>query len=176
MIRLTESRRPARLDALGAMIPLSEQAVELWDGRLIGEAVALMGRAAELGRSGPYQLMATIHMLHAARRDTGVTAWADVVRLYDILLSVRPSSVAQVNRAVAVGESEGPAAGLAALAAVAGQDRLAGWLPYQAALAGLNAKAGATGPAANALRAALALAPAPAERLFLARRLGELSA
>jgi RNA polymerase sigma-70 factor (ECF subfamily) len=175
LIRLTESRRPARLDDMGAMIPLSEQDVRLWDGRLIAEAVALMRRAAELGRSGPYQLMAAIHAAHASRIETGATPWADIVTLYDILLSVRPSAVAEVNRAVAIGEAQTPEAGLAALAAVEGQDRLAGWLPYQAARAGLYAKAGRTADAAEALKAALTLHPAPAERLFLERRLAALN-
>jgi RNA polymerase sigma-70 factor (ECF subfamily) len=175
MIRLTESRRPARLDATGAMIPLSEQDVRRWDRDLIGEAVALMRRAAALGRSGPYQLMAAIHATHAARLETGITAWSDVARLYDMLLSVRPSAVAAVNRAVAVGEAEGPAAGLAALAAVGDQDRLTGWLPYHAARAGLYAMAGRDGEAAQALKTALALRPAPAERLFLERRLAALT-
>ncbi|HEX2815016.1 MAG TPA: DUF6596 domain-containing protein [Phenylobacterium sp.] len=175
LIRLTESRRPARLDGEGAMIPLSEQDVSLWDTRLIGEAGALMRRAAELGRSGPYQLMAAIHAAHASRMETGVTAWSDIARLYDILLSVRPSAVAEVNRAVAVGEAEGPDAGLAALAAVEGQPRLEGWLPYQAARAGLYAKAGRDAEAALALRAALALSPAPAERMFLEDRLTRLT-
>jgi RNA polymerase sigma-70 factor (ECF subfamily) len=176
LIRLTESRRPARMDDLGAMAPLSEQDVSQWDGRLIAEAAALLRRAAGLGRSGPYQLMAAIHATHAARRETGVTAWGQIVTLYDYLLTVRPSPVAEVNRAVAVAEAQGPEAGLAALAAVQGPAGLAGWLPYQAARAGLCAKAGRTAEAAEALRAALALGPAPAERLFLARRLGELSA
>jgi RNA polymerase sigma-70 factor, ECF subfamily len=175
LIRLAESRRPARLDEAGAMIPLSEQDVALWDSRLIAEAVVLMRRAAELGRSGPYQLMAAIHATHAARMETGRTAWRDVAVLYDVLLRVRPSAVAEVNRAVAVGEAETPEAGLAALAAVAGQDRLATWLPYQAARAGLYAKAGRDDEAAAALRAALALRPAPAERLFLERRLATLA-
>jgi RNA polymerase sigma-70 factor (ECF subfamily) len=175
LVRLTESRRPARLDDLGAMIPLSEQDVSLWDRRLIGEAVALMRRAAEIGRSGPYQLMAAIHGVHAARMETGRTAWRDVAKLYDVLLSVRPSAVAEVNRAVAVGEAETPEAGLAALGAVAGQDRLAAWLPYQAARAGLYAKAGRDAEAAEALKAALGLHPAPAERLFLERRLAALA-
>jgi RNA polymerase sigma-70 factor (ECF subfamily) len=175
LIRLTESRRPARLDEAGAMIPLSEQDVRRWDPELIGEAVSLMRRAAGIGRSGPYQLMAAIHATHAARLETGVTAWADVARLYDILMSVRPSAVAEVNRAVAVGEAEGPDAGLAALAAVEGQDRLAGWLPFQAARAGLYAMAGRDAEAAQALKAALALHPAPAERLFLERRLAALA-
>jgi RNA polymerase sigma-70 factor (ECF subfamily) len=175
MIRLAESRRPARLDDTGAMIPLSEQDASLWDRRLIGEAAGLLRQAAELGRSGPYQLMAAIHATHAARIETGRTAWNDVTALYDILLSVRPSAVAEVNRAVAIGEAQTPEAGLAALAAVEGQDRLAGWLPYQAARAGLYANAGRNAEAAEALAAALTLKPAPAERLFLERRLAALS-
>src|SRR5437899_11497541 len=157
LIRLTESRRPARLDAAGAMIPLYEQDVSLWDRRLIAEAVALMRRAAELGRSGPYQLMAAIHAAHASRIETGATPWGDIVVLYDILVTVRPSAVAAVNRAVAVAEAESAEAGLAALAVVEGTERLSTWLPYQAARAGLCAMAGRETEAAEALKAALAL-------------------
>jgi RNA polymerase sigma-70 factor (ECF subfamily) len=175
LIRLTEARRPARLDETGAMTPLSEQDVSLWDRRLIAEAMGLLRRAAELGRSGPYQLMAAIHAVHATRLETGFTAWPNVVALYDALLTVRPSPIAAVNRAVALAEAQGPDAGLAALAAVEGPERLAAWLPYQAARAGLFAKAGRNAEAAEALRAALALQPAPAERLFLERRLAGLS-
>ncbi len=175
MIRLTEARRPARVDDAGAMAPLSEQDVRLWDRRLIGEAAALMRRAAGLGRSGPYQLLAAIHATHTARMETGATAWGDVVTLYDMLLAVRPSAVAEVNRAVALGEAMGPEAGLAALASVGEQKRLESWLPYHAARAGLYAMAGREAEAAEALRAALKLGPAPAERLFLTWRLGALS-
>ncbi|HEY2356295.1 MAG TPA: DUF6596 domain-containing protein [Phenylobacterium sp.] len=171
LIRLTESRRPARLDPTGAAIPLSEQDMALWDGELIAQAVALMRRAAALGRSGPYQLMAAIHAAHASRLETGVTPWSDIVALYDVLLSVRPSPLAEVNRAVAVAEAQNAEAGLAALAAVDGPEGLTRWLPYQAARAGLFAKAGRQAEAAEALRAALALRPAPAERIFLERRL-----
>jgi RNA polymerase sigma-70 factor (ECF subfamily) len=89
---------------------------------------------------------------------------------------VRPSPVAQVNRAGALSEALGAQAGLDALAAIEGPARFAEWLPYQAARAGLFAKAGRAEEAADALRRALALGPAPAERLFLVRRLGELSA
>jgi len=176
LVRLTEARRPARLDPTGAMTPLSEQRTDLWDGRLIGEAATLLSRAAGIGRSGPYQLMAAIHAVHATRRETGVTAWDRIVALYDALITVRPSAVAEVNRAVALGEAEGAEVGLDALSSVADPERLAGWLPYQAARAGLCAKAGRNAEAADALRRALALQPAPAERLFLERRLAELAA
>ena len=174
LIRLAEARRPARLDAEGAMAPLSQQDIRLWDRRLIGEAAALLRRAADIGRSGPYQLMAAIHATHAARIETGQTAWTQIVALYDALLVVRPSPLAAVNRAVALAEADGADAGLAALAALPDAGRLAGWLPYQAARAGLCAKAGRGAEAVQALRSALALEPAPAERRFLERRLAEL--
>ncbi|HEY2752089.1 RNA polymerase sigma factor [Phenylobacterium sp.] len=175
LIRLAESRRPARLDRAGAAVPLSEQDVTLWDGELIAQAVGLMRRAAGIGRSGPYQLMAAIHAAHASRLETGVTPWSDIVALYDALLTVRPSPLAQVNRAVAVAEAESAEAGLAALTAVASPERLVAWLPYQAARAGLFAKVGREDEAISALHAALALHPPPAERLFLEQRLAALS-
>ena len=85
-----------------------------------------------------------------------------------MLIAVRPHAATAVNRAVAIGEAQGPEAGLAALAQVSGVED---WLPYQAARAGLSAKAGRGEAAAEAYRAALALNPAPAERLYLERQL-----
>ena len=120
LIRLAEARRPARLDDTGAMIPLSEQDVRLWDGRLIAEAAALLRKAAGIGRSGPYQLMAAIHAVHAARRETGFVAWNDIATLYDYLISVRPSPVAEVNRAVALARPGGPGGPRRASAAIEG--------------------------------------------------------
>jgi RNA polymerase sigma-70 factor (ECF subfamily) len=156
------------------MIPLSEQDVRLWDRRMIGMAANLMRRAADLGRSGPYQLLAAIHAVHAARLETGQTAWSDILALYDMLLGVRPWPIVEVNRAVAVAEVQGSGAGLAALDAVSDPERLAGWLPYQVARASLCAAGGRRVEATMALRAALALGPAPSERLFLESRLSEL--
>ena len=86
-------------------------------------------------------------------------------------MTLRPHAATAVNRAVAVGEAQGAAAGLAALAQVEGVE---GWLPYQAARAALSAKAGRTGDARAAYRAALSLRPAPAERLYLESRLRSL--
>ena len=175
LVRFAEARRPARLDQTGAMVPPVEQEVALWQGSLIGEGARLLDAAADLGATGPRQLLAAIHGLHLSRRDTGVTPWAAIVGLYDALALFRPDAVTAVNRAVAVGEAQGPAAGLAALDAVPGVGRLTNWLPYQAARAGLCDRAGLTGDAAAAYRATLALGPAPAERLYLERRLAALT-
>ncbi|MEW5688260.1 MAG: DUF6596 domain-containing protein [Pseudomonadota bacterium] len=166
LVRFAEARRPARLDDAGAMVPPGEQDTGLWRRDLIVEGARLLDRAAGLGRSGPRQILAAIHATHCGRIETGRTDWSAIAALYDALAQVRPHPSTCVNRAVAVGEAEGPAAGLAELAAIAG---LEGWLPYQAALAGLAARAGRRETALHAYDAALALAPAPAERLYLER-------
>ncbi len=175
LVRFTEARRPARLDDTGAMTPLSEQDPAQWRSELIDQGAVLLHRAADFARTGPYQLMATIHAAHLSRAQTGRTPWEDIVALYDALLIVRPSPVVAVNRAVAIGEAEGATAGLAALKAVPVDRRLVDWLPYQAALAALNERAGHAAPARDALQAALTLGPAPAERLYLERSLRRLS-
>jgi len=172
LVRFAEARRPARLDDAGAMVPPEQQDVGLWRRDLIAEGARLLDRAAEFAASGPRQILAAIHATHCARAEMGVTAWPDIAALYDVLAAVRPHAATAVNRAVAVGEARGAEAGLAALAEVAGVE---GWLPYQAALAGLAAKAGRRPEAKAAYRAALALKPAPAERLYLERQLWTLT-
>jgi RNA polymerase sigma-70 factor (ECF subfamily) len=167
LVRFAEARRPARLDDLGAMVPPPEQDPGLWRTDLIDEGAKLLDRAASLGRSGPRQILATIHATHCARAETGVTDWPAIAALYDILAQLRPHASTAVNRAVAIGEARGADAGLAELVKIEGVDA---WLPYQAALAGLNAKAGRPSAAQTAYDAALGLGPAPAERLFLESR------
>jgi RNA polymerase sigma-70 factor (ECF subfamily) len=172
LVRYAEARRPARLDDTGAMVPPAEQETGLWRRDLIAEGDRLLDRAAGLGRSGPRQIMAAIHAAHLTRTEGGATPWSQIAALYDVLAELRPNAVTLVNRAVAVGEARGAGAGLAALTAAGAPTD---WLPYQAARAGLCAMAGRTAEAAEALEAALALAPAPAERLFLERRLAMLA-
>jgi RNA polymerase sigma-70 factor (ECF subfamily) len=171
LVRFAEARRPARLDDTGAMVPPDQQETALWRGDMVEDGAKLLDRAAELRRTGPRQIMATIHAAHLSRTEGFPTPWADIVALYDVLAEIRPNVVTAVNRAVAVGEARGAEAGLAALAAANAPED---WLPYQAARAGLCAKAGRDAEAAQALKAALALGPAPAERLFLERRLSAL--
>ena len=175
LVRFAEARRPARLDDDGAMTPLSEQDPTQWRGDLIGQGAMLLDRAADIGRSGPYQILATIHAAHLDRAQTGVTPWADIVALYDILLRMRPSAVVAVNRAVAIGQAQGAEAGLEALESVQADRRLQNWLPYQAALASLSESCGRLQEARTAVETALSLAPAPAERLFLERTLRRLT-
>lgn len=174
LIRLAEARRPARLDTQGRMIPLSEQDTALWDETLLDQAVTLLERAAALGRSGPYQVMAAIHAAHASRRDIGRTPWEDLVQLYDALAWMRPSPVVEVNRAVALGHVSGPQAALDALATANAQGRVLDFAPYHVAQAHWLEQAGRPEESRAALARALALVGSPAERAHLAAKLGEL--
>lgn len=171
LVRFAEARRPARLDDVGAMVPPDRQDVALWRRELIAQGAALLDRAARVGCSGPRQILATIHACHCARIEGRPTPWGEIAALYEVLATVRPSAATAVNRAVAIGEARGPAAGLAALAEA---DGMAAWLPFQAARAHLSAKAGDRRSAAEAYRAALRLGPAPAERQYLEQRLREV--
>lgn len=167
LVRFAEARRPARLDETGAMVPLSLQEPHLWRGDRIAEGAALLDRAADLARPGPRQVLAAIHGAHLSRQETGVTPWGDIVRLYDALLAVRPGPVTAVNRAVAIAEAFEPEEGLRAFNRIEPQPA---WLPWQAARAWLLDQTGQRLAAAAAYDAALALEPAPAERLYLERQ------
>ncbi len=169
LVLLARSRAGARLDGEGAMVPLSQQDTKLWDYVRIEQARVLMDRAAGLGRSGPYQVMAAIQLTHARRAFDGVTDWSAVLKLYDVLLMLRPTPMVALSRALALAQVEGAEAGLAAISDLPA-DRLALARPYQVARAELLARAGRAGEAAGALDAVLAL-PAPrAERLWLEKR------
>ncbi len=170
-----QARRPARRDANGTYIPLSAQNPADWQDELIEEAEALLLRASRLQRIGRFQLEAAIQSAHAARRLTGLTAWAEVVALYDALLARTESPVVALNRAVAVGELHGAAAGLAALDRVAADQRLTDYQPYWAARATLLADTGDADAADAAYARAIGLEPDQAVRRFLQQRRAELA-
>jgi RNA polymerase sigma-70 factor (ECF subfamily) len=166
LVMLARSRKGARLDAEGAMVPLSRQDVAKWGYARIELAQTYMERAARLGRSGPCQVMAAIQLTHARRAFDGVVDWGAVLRLYDVLLALRPSPMVALSRALALAQVEGAEAGLAALDALPAE-RLALARPWHVARADLLAKAGRAAEARAALDAALALEPPRAERLWL---------
>jgi RNA polymerase sigma-70 factor, ECF subfamily len=130
-------------------------------------------RAGSHGRIGRFQLEAAVQSVHAARRISGRTDWRAILELYDGLLALTGSPVVAVNRAVALGETAGPTAGLAALDELARDPRLAGYQPYWAARADLLARLGWGAMAEAAYARAIVLKPDPAARYFLeARRAG----
>jgi RNA polymerase sigma-70 factor, ECF subfamily len=165
-----EARRGARRNAAGDYVPLAEQDPALWDQNLIAEAETLLTAASRMGAIDRYQLEAAVQSAHAVRRSTGRADWAAIKRLYDALEQITGSPVVTINRAIAMAETDGPAAGLAALARLEGDGRLSQYQPYWAARAALLASAGDIDAADVAYEQAIGLERDPAVRRFLQHR------
>jgi RNA polymerase sigma-70 factor (ECF subfamily) len=161
LMLLIEARRPARTSPDGALVPLDEQDRSLWSPDLIGEGQSLVRQCLRRNRPGPYQLQAAINAVHADGTD-----WAQIRLLYDQLLAVSPSPVVALNRAVAVAETDGPAAGLALLDDL----DLSHYHVFHAVRADLLRRLGRRSDAVAAYDAAIALTGNDAERAFLADR------
>jgi len=132
LMELQASRARARVDAAGRPVLLLDQDRARWDGLLIRRGLAALARAEQLGgRLGPYALQAAIAAFHARARAAADTDWVRIAALYGDLARVMPSPVVELNRAVAIGMAEGPAAGLALVDALAGETLLKDyqWLP-----------------------------------------------
>lgn len=168
------ARRRARRAPDGSYVPLDDQDVSLWDRDMIDEAETLLAGASAHGLTGRYQLEAAIQSAHAARRLHGTETRADVLALYDLLLSLFPSPVVVLNRAMALAEMEGPTAGLGALAGLETDPRMKTYQPYWSALAHLRAETGDRESAIEAWRMASGLTADPAVRAFLQRRMASL--
>jgi RNA polymerase sigma-70 factor, ECF subfamily len=169
-----QARRAARRDADGAYVPLAQQDPAQWDDALIDDAEVLLRRAGGMGRIGRYQLEAALQSAQVIRRRTGRADWPAIAQLYDALLALTGSPVVAINRAVAIAETRGAAAGLAALDEIASDPRLADYQPYWAARAGLLARANEIAAAESAYQRAIGLEADPAVRRFLQERLDAL--
>jgi RNA polymerase sigma-70 factor (ECF subfamily) len=169
-----QSRRGARRDPHGDYVPLAEQDPGAWDAALIAEAEACLSQASSLPGGGRYQLEAAVQSAHVARRRTGRSDWDAIERIYGALFAITGSPVVALNRAIAVAELRGPAAGLAALDALAADARLADYQPHWAARADLLARLGERDGADAAYQRAIGLESDPAVRRFLERRRAEL--
>jgi RNA polymerase sigma factor (sigma-70 family) len=115
LMLLHHARRAARTESDGRLVPLAEQDRSRWDTRLIAEGVGVLQTALARDRLGEYQAQAAVAALHADARTVEETDWVQIVEWYDELVRLTDSPVARLNRAVAVGEADGPRAGLAAL-------------------------------------------------------------
>jgi RNA polymerase sigma-70 factor (ECF subfamily) len=169
LMLLTDARRPARVAADGSMVRLADQDRSRWDRALIGEGHALVRACLRRNQPGPFQLQAAIAAVHADASTAESTDWSQIVALYDQLHVIRPDGVVALNRAVALGELHGPAAGLAALAELDAA-QLRDYQPYHAARADLLARAGRTRDALAAYDRAIELTTNPAERRFLTQQ------
>lgn len=115
LMMLHEARRVARLDALGAPVPLPEQDRSRWDGLAIAEASALLEAALAAGPPGPLQLEAAISATHCRAKVAADTDWREIATLYGMLEQLQPTPATRVNRALAVARTSGPCEGLALL-------------------------------------------------------------
>nr|WP_225443490.1 DUF6596 domain-containing protein [Lolliginicoccus lacisalsi] len=171
LMLLHHARRPARTGPGGILVPLAEQDRGLWDTRMIAEGVDLIQSVLARDRLGEYQAQAAIAALHADAPTAAETDWPQIVEWYDELVRITGSPVARLNRAVALGEADGPRAGLAALAA------LDPGLPrYTAVAAYLHERDGDPATAARLYAAAAQAAPSLPERDHLMRQAARLNA
>jgi RNA polymerase sigma-70 factor (ECF subfamily) len=166
LLLLTESRRASRRRPDGSLVVLGEQVRSRWDRALIEEGQAIVRRCLRRNRPGIYQLQAAINAVHADAATAEQTDWSQIVALYDQLLALAPTQVVALNRAIAIGEVQGPAAALA----LVDELDLDSYHPFHATRADLLRRLGRNNEAASAYQRAAAMAPTDAERDFL--RLG----
>jgi RNA polymerase sigma-70 factor (ECF subfamily) len=171
---LHESRRAARTDVDGAVVPLEDQDRTRWDHDRIAEASLLVQRALASQRYGAYTLQAAIVAVHAEAPSAAATDWREIVGLYDVLRRLAPSPVVDLNRAVAIAMRDGPAAGLALIEAMLARGELVDYVPVHTARADLYRRLDRTAEARGAYAEALALSRLAPERALIERRLAEL--
>ncbi|GAA0986789.1 RNA polymerase sigma factor [Acrocarpospora macrocephala] len=167
LMLLIEARRDARVSG-GELVPLGEQDRSRWDSALISEGRILVRRCLRRGKPGPYQIQAAINAVHT---DAGGTDWEQVLRLYDQLMVVAPSPVAELNRAVAVAEVSGPGEALGLVDGLG----LDGYHVFHAVRANLLRRLGRDDEAVAAYEAALARTGNEVEREFLRKGLSQAS-
>jgi RNA polymerase sigma-70 factor (ECF subfamily) len=166
LLLLSESRRASRTRPDGSLVLLGEQDRTHWDRALIEEGQAILRRCLRRNQPGAYQLQAAINAVHADALTVEQTDWPQIVILYDQLLGVAPTPVVALNRAIAIGELQGPAAALA----LVDELDLDNYHPFHATRADLLRRLGRHREAEAAYQRAAAMAPTDAERAFL--RLG----
>jgi len=170
LMLLHHARRAARTAPDGSLVPLAEQDRTRWDTRAIAEGVRILQAALAQDQLGAYQAQAAIAALHADAPTAEETDWVQIVEWYDELVRLADSPVVRLNRAVAVGEADGPRAGLAALA------ELDPALPrHTAAAAYLHERSGDPATAARLYTEAARTAPNLAERDHLTRQAARLN-
>ena len=165
LMLLTESRRAARVTADGGLVLLAHQDRHLWNRRLIEEGQGLVRQCLRRNQPGPYQIQAAINAVHSDAGSAAATDWGQILQLYDQLMTVAPSPVVALNRAVALAETTGPGAALAVVDGLA-LDRYYLW---HAIRADLLKRIGRYQDAAAAYDAAIARTDNAAERAFLQR-------
>lgn len=175
LMELQASRNAARRGRNGEAVLLPDQDRSLWDTAQIQRGMTALQRAQKLGGGArPYALQAAIAACHARARTAEETDWDRIVLLYDALLQINPSPIVALNRAVAVGMAQGPAAGLDALDAattLAGDSALAGYHLFPSVRGDLLMKLGRLSEAREEIQRAIAMTRNLREQELLANRL-----
>ena len=166
LMLLVDSRRETRTDGDGDFVPLYQQDRQRWNRARIDEGQSLVRRCLARNRPGPYQLQAAIQAVHSDAAAAADTDWRQIVALYDQLLAVSPTPIVALNRAVAVAEVDGPAAGLALVDAL----DLPHYYLFHAIRADLLRRLGRTREAVAAYGEAAGLTENARERSFLERQ------
>ena len=167
LLLLLHARRAARVAADGSLARLADQDRQLWDRELIAEGQAIVRACVQRDRPGPYQLQAAINAVHSIAPRFDRIDWRAILTLYDQLYALTPTPVVALNRAVALAEVRGPAAGLAAVDKLRPSGGLDGYYLFHAARADLLRRLGRDEEAAAAYDAARALTANPVEQAFL---------
>ena len=168
---LDAARLPSRVDDSGNLNSLLDQDRSRWDSQLIAEGQRFLDLSATGSDLSEYHVEAAIAWIHSTAPQAEDTDWGRIVSLYDMLMEIRPSPVIALNRAIAVGQQEGPARGLEEIKAIAGHGRLATYPFYFAALGEFELRRGNQLAAQDQFRVALARARNPMERRFLEKRI-----
>ena len=168
---LSAARLPGRLDESGELHSLSDQDRSLWDHELVGEGLRLLASSAAGSVLSEYHIEAAIAAFHSTAPGTGETDWATIASLYDVLMSLRPTPIVALNRAIAIAQAEGPARGIEEVDAIADRKRLAAYPFYYAAIGELQLRRGHYTEARDHFAKAASLARNTAERGFLESRL-----
>jgi RNA polymerase sigma-70 factor (ECF subfamily) len=174
LLLLTDARRDTRVAADGRLLLLADQDRSRWDAARIAEGTALLAEALRAAEPSRYAVQAAIAAVHVEAPSWAETDFAEIVGLYDVLRRLWPSPVVELNRAVALGERDGPQAGLDALTPLLDEPALATYGYLSAARADFLRRLGRRAEAAGAYEEALALTDNDVERAFLTERLAEV--
>ncbi|QDU10068.1 RNA polymerase sigma factor [Gimesia aquarii] len=174
LMLLQESRRDARANSDGDVILLEDQDRSLWNRQQISEGTTLVNRSIASREYGIYTIQAAIASVHANSPTAAATDWAQIVSWYDLLLQAEPSSIVELNRAVAVAMQEGPLVGLELVESILERGDLVEYHLAHAARADLCRRLGRTEDAKKSYESALNFARQKPERRFLEKRIIEL--
>ena len=175
LMLLHDSRRDARVNAAGELVPLEEQDRSTWHRAQMEEGLELVEKALHMGSAGPYQLQAAIAAVHAQAKTPQETDWKQIAALYGVLARRNGSPVVALNHAVAVAMSDGFEKGLSEIHRLGESGQLDSYYLYHAARADLLRRLRRKEEALTAYERALALTANAVERRYLRRRIAELA-